>query len=90
MQKSKLRIATRFYIVDEYGVPCGPMMDFYSGGPAPVQIVRNPYPFRSGQGNGFEDMESAEIALKKMHDHVDAVLSAPVEKRVGSSKWWKE
>ena len=87
--KDKLRIATRYYIVDGYGVPMGPMMDFYSGGKSvPMSIVRNPYPFKRGQGNGFEELEHAEKALAECIKLVEAVSVLPENQRVGSSKWW--
>lgn len=89
--KDKLRIATRYYVVDGYGVPCGPMMDFYNGEKSmPTIIARNPYPFKRGQGNGFEELEHAEKALADMIKHVEAVNSLPVNQRIGSSKWWEK
>lgn len=87
--KDRLRIVERYCVVDGYGVPLGPMMDFYSDSKStPLSVVRNPFPFRRGQGNGYEEKEHAEKALTECIAHIEAVNALPENQRIGSSKWW--
>lgn len=63
--------------------PMGQMFDFYERG-----ALKNPYPFRDGQGQGFLTADEAEKAYQKMMNHICEVCELEPKKRKGSSTTW--